>query len=103
MNEDMLDSLQSNPLDIEIPEPTDIQLVPDKEKVTRQIIQDDLILANAQLKAVHAGWGYVDNISKLSRMVDATIKAVIHRRAVLGIPYGYQPQNSKGTILEPLE
>lgn len=55
----------------------------------------DLILANGVVAAVHCAWSQVNSVSGIIKMADATFKAIEHRRHVLGLPYGHQPERGK--------
>lgn len=88
---------------VTFPDPADISMQDMKESPYK-LIETDLNTANAALKMVHQGWATVDNLPKLSRMIDNTIKATKHRRDVLGVPYGYQAKTGqKSDVLEPLD
>lgn len=63
----------------------------------------DLEVANFQLQFINEAWPYVKSITTLSKLVDTTIKATIHRRAILKVAYGVGNKGSKGDVFNPLD
>ena len=68
------------------------------DSTIEEIQKQDLVVANAMLSAVHDCWKHVKSLNALTRMVDTTIKATAHRRAVIGKPYGAKSEVTKGTL-----
>jgi hypothetical protein len=66
------------------------------------VTEADLKVANFQLNFINEAWQHVHSISALSKMVDTTIKATIHRRNLLKMSYGAETNRSKGNVFEPL-
>jgi len=69
-----------------------------------EVAKNDIEIATMQLQGLMAGWAMPGlTVGRMTRLIDATIKAVKHRRDVLGMPYGYIDQNTKRVSFEPLD
>ncbi len=67
------------------------------------VTEADLKVANFQLQFINAAWPHVHSISALSKMVDTTIKATIHRRNLLKMSYGAENKGPRHNTFEPLD
>lgn len=67
------------------------------------VTEADLKVANFQLNFINNAWQHVHSITALSKMVDTTIKATIHRRNLLKMSYGAETNRSKGNVFDPLD
>ncbi len=67
------------------------------------VTKADLEVANYQLNFINNAWQHVHSITALSKMVDTTIKATIHRRNLLKMSYGAESNRTRQGTFEPLD
>lgn len=68
-----------------------------------EIVKEDLSIATMQLQGLMAVWAMPGlTVGRMLRLIDGTIKAVKHRRDILGMPYGHIDKGPKGISFEPI-
>lgn len=84
---------------IDIPQPIYL----DESASLDEVRKADILLFNASLKILHAGWELVTTLPGAIAMIRETMTMIEKRRAILGLPYGAtQSQNTKTIVYEPL-
>ena len=67
-----------------------------------EVIQADVVIANANLQIIHQLWGNVTSIAAACKLLDQQMKAVEHRRKVLNLQYGAKDSSQKSDVVLPI-
>jgi hypothetical protein len=60
-----------------------------------------LQMSNLEINVIYQMWPQVKSIAGVTRLVDASIKAVKHQRDLLCLPYGYKGESTRKDIVFP--
>lgn len=98
-NPDNLPAALTVSIDVDIPETQEFPV----NVAESTLREDDLKYATTQLHVLSSLWGQELTIPNVLRLLRETREVVKFRRDVLGIPYGYHNQSSKGNDFTPLD
>jgi hypothetical protein len=60
-----------------------------------------LQMSNLEINVIYQMWPQVKSIAGVTKLIDASIKAVKHQRDLLCLPYGYKGEATRKDIVFP--
>lgn len=60
-----------------------------------------LQMSNLEIQVIYSMWTQVKTISGVTKLIDASIKAVKHQRDILCLPYGYKGASTRADVVFP--
>lgn len=63
-----------------------------------------LQMSNLEINVIYSMWPQVKSIAGVTRLIDASIKAVKHQRDIMCLPYGYKGESTrKDVVFAPID
>lgn len=91
-----LPTIQPQPLPLIPPLPPVTSNMPDTE-----INKMHLQMSNLELNVIYQMWPQVKTIAGVTRLIEASIKAVKHQRDLLCLPYGHSGKATREDVVFP--